>query len=147
MTNATFDFDNLDLSSAAEKPFEFELRHPENKKGLGVFVSVIGMESATFQRYVRDEGNRVREKAFRQGPRDDKPMTIDEEEETLIRALAVCVVGWRTVIEGKSEPVIFWRGDKLECSPANAAKWMQHFRWVREQVNAAASDIGNFIGD
>lgn len=147
MTNAAFNFQSLDLAAAAEKPHEFEVTHPESGEGLGVFLSVIGMESATFQRYVRDEGNRARERAFKERSKDAKPLTIDEEEDALIRALAVCVVGWRTEIDGKSEPVVLWGADKLECNRDNAAKVLRQFRWMREQVNAAASDIGNFIAD
>lgn len=143
----TFNFADLDLAQKAETPFEFELEHPETKEGLGVFISVIGSESETFQRYVREEGNKARRKAFeaqRKG-KSDGPMTVEDEEGAILRAVSVCIHSWRTVIDGKSEPVIHWGGDKLDCTPDNAFRWLSKFRWVREQVNKATGELGNFL--
>lgn len=142
-----FDFDDLNIGEAAEKPFEFELLHPESKAGLGVFISVIGAESDTFQTYLREEGNRARRKALeaeRRG-KQPEPSTIEEDEEKILRAIAVCIKSWRTVIDGKSEPVIVWSGRKIECTRDNALQWMRKFRWVRQQINDATGDLGNFI--
>lgn len=147
MTNA-FNFADLDLAEKAEVPFEFELEHPETKDGLGVFVSVIGAESDTFLAYVRQEGNKARKRAFaaqRKGKQDDEPSTMEEDEDAILRAVAVCIVGWRTVREGASEPVIHWGGERIECNHANAVKWLRKFRWVREQVNKATGDLANFL--
>ena len=138
----SFDFGALDLGAKAETPFEFEIHHPETKEGLGVFVSVIGQESETFLRYVRDEGNAARRRAFEAQRRGkvDEPQTIEQEEESLLKALAVCVVAWRT----GSKPVIVDGGEELECSRVNVVRWLSKYRWVRAQVQAASGDIGNF---
>lgn len=142
-----FDFDSLDLAVASETPFEFELVHPESKQGLGVFVSVIGSESETFQAYIRREANAQRLKNFQRQRKggDDKPTTIEEEEAALIEALAVCVKGWRTVINGESKPVIVWAGVELPFGRELAVKWLAKFKFIRAQVNEATGDLGNFI--
>lgn len=152
MTNAKtnppgFDFDSLDLAVAAETPFEFELTHPESKEGLGVFVSVIGSESETFQAYIRREANAARLKAFQRQRKggEDKPTTIEEEEAAIIEALATCVKGWRTVIDGESKPVIKWGDAELPFSHDNVVKWLTRFKFVRAQVNEATGELGNFI--
>lgn len=142
-----FDFDTLDTGKAADKPFEFELTHPVSGEGLSVFLSVIGLEANTFQSFIREEGNRARRRALdaqRKG-KGEEAVTVEEEEEALLKALSACVVAWRTEVDGKSDPVIQWGTRKLECTRANVTEWLGTFRWARVQVNAAASDIGNFI--
>ena len=146
MDTKAFDFAALDLAEAADKPFEFEIKHPESGDGLGVFVSVVGAESATFQAYIRAEGNKARRRQFEQQRKGrEEPMTLEEEEETILRALAACMTGWRSVIDGQDEPVIMWGGNRLQFSTDAAIKWLKQFRWVREQVNKATADIANFI--
>lgn len=140
------DFANLDLGKLAEQPHEIELVHPENGAGLGVFVSIIGSESETFQSYMRDKANEALRKSFRQQRRaKDEPQTVEEQEELILDAIATCMTGWRTVKDGKNEPVIVWGEDKLEFNKANAIRVLKHFRWMRTQVNDATADLGNFI--
>lgn len=142
-----FDFSGLDLTKAAETPFEFELLHPESDAPLGVFITVVGSESETFQTYMRREMNQVRKRQFEAQRKGSKgaPDTIEEDEERVIRAIAHCVKGWRTVSGDKSEPIIIWGADRLECTPDNAFRWLKHFRWVRPQVDKATGDISNFL--
>lgn len=152
MTKQTpFDFAALDIASAADKPHEFELvfppTHPREGEGLGVFVSVIGAESATFQRFIREEANRVQEEQWRKrrSNKPEPPMSIEEQEAKITDAIARAVTGWRTVIDGKSEPVIYENGQALEFSHANAVKWMTRYPFVRDQINKATADLSNFI--
>lgn len=138
-----FDLADLDLAEKAETPFEFELEHPETKDGLGVFISVIGSESRTFLDYVRQEGNRARRRAFeaqRKG-KAEEPMTVEDEESAILNAVAVCVVAWRT----GAEPYLTVRGEKLECTRDNVVKVLRSFRWMRDQINKATGDVGNFL--
>ena len=146
-TAPPFDFDALDLAAAAETPFEFEMNHPDTGAGLGVFVSVIGAESETFQQYLRAEANALRLKAYRQRGKPDVPPTIEEEEETGLRALSACVKAWRTVIDGKSEPAIFIAGKRMEFGADNVLLWLRKFRWVRGQINEETASLANFVGN
>lgn len=146
---AAIDFDTLDTTAACEKPYEFELVHPASKEPLGVFVSVVGPESAAFKVRVRKEINQDRRKDFeakRKG-KEAAPSTIEEDEAFSISLVADLVTGWRTDKDGKNEPVIYWKGEKLEFSADNLARWLKHFAWVRVQINEAASDLGNFLGN
>lgn len=143
------DFDSLDTSAASEKGFELELLHPETRKPLGVFVSVVGMESPEIKAELRKDINRERVKEFQaaRNAKEASPKTIEEQEaETVRLAVRVCK-GWRTVIDGKSEPVIYWKGEKLDFSPDNLSRWLAHFGWARLQVIEAAGDLGNFLGN
>lgn len=140
----TFDLASLDYVTACEQPYEFELVHPVEKTGLGIFFSVIGAESGTFQSYVRTETNAARQRAFDQRKSGkETPSTVDEDEAAMIKALAVCIKGWRT---GK-KPVLLWSGRELEFTPENVVTVMRQFKWMREQVNEATGELGNFIGN
>lgn len=144
---AAFDFGQLDLGAICDEPFEFELVHPETQEGLGVFLGIVGVESDTFQKYLRAEQNRERRRAFeaqRKG-KNAEITTAEEDEERVLRALAACITGWRTVIDGASKPVIYWDRKGLEFSQDTAVKWMQKFRWVRPQINEKTGELGNFI--
>jgi hypothetical protein len=141
------DFDSMDIGQACEKPFEFELEF--QGKPIGVFVSVLGPESAAFKARVRREINRDRRKEFeakRKG-KEAEPSTIEEDEAFSVSLVADLVTGWRTVKEGKSEPVVIWKGEKLDFNPDNLNRWLSHFAWVRAQINEAANDLGNFLGN
>lgn len=148
MTKATvFDFDTLDTAIACAKPFEFELVHPESDKPLGVFVSVFGPESDVFKNRIRKEENRKRKREFeiaRKG-KAAEPTTMEEDEAYAVGLLATLVAGYRTVIDGKSEPVIFWKGERLEFSAENVERWLGNFSWVRKQIDGAAGKLENFI--
>jgi len=143
------DFDSLDLATASEKPFELELKHPQTSNGLGVFVSVIGSESNTFQTYLRREANAARLRNFERTRKGDgdKPMTVEEEEKAMVGALAVCLTGWRTVKDGKSVPTVTWGGKEYEFTQEAAVEWLRKFKWVRGQINEATGDLANFIKD
>jgi hypothetical protein len=151
MTEAsTIDFDSLDTAAACEKPYEFELVHPQSKAPLSVFVSVVGPESAAFKSKVRRQINLDRRKAFEaeRNPRKAAgPSTVEEDEAQSVEMIADLVKGWRTAKDGKSEPVIYWKGEKLPFSPENLNRWLTHFPWVRGQIDEAASDLGNFLGN
>lgn len=149
MTKTTdpFDFAALDLGVAMDKPCEFEITHPHTLEGLGVFVSVVGEESDTFRAYTRAMVNSARVDAFRKQRSKGaaEPRRAEEDEKVINEAIAACMTGWRTVIDGKSEPVILIGGERLEFSQANAIRWIDKFRWARQQVNDATADLGNFI--
>jgi len=141
-----FDFDELDIGAKADVPFELELVHPETRAGLGVFIAVVGSDGDTFQAYLREEDNRERRRAFDRRGKPDEPDTAEQREDRMLRALAACMKGWRTVIDGNSEAVIYWSGRKIEFSRDNAIKWMAKFRWVRGQINEATGNLQNFLG-
>jgi hypothetical protein len=143
------DFEALDTAAACEKPYEFELVHPQTKAPLGVFVSVVGPESNAFKSRLRKQINQERRKAFaaeRKG-KGSEPSTIEEDEAETVSLIAELVKGWRTDKDGKSEPVIYWKGEKLAFSAENVNRWLTHFPWVREQINEASGDLGNFLGN
>jgi hypothetical protein len=149
MTKDVTDFDALDTGAACEKSYEFELVHPTNDKPLGVFISTLGPESQAFKNRVRKEVNRDRKRQF-EATRKNKPIepqTLEEDEEFGVSLLAEQITGWRTVKDNKSEPVIYWKGEKLEFNKDNVLKWLMHFPWARKQISEESSKLENFLGN
>ncbi len=142
-----FDFDGLDTRAACEMPYEFELNHPVTKAPLGVFISVIGSESQAISNRFRKAENDKRRKAFeaQRKPGSDAPKMLEEDEADTVSLTVDLVKGWRTVIDGKSEPVIHWKEEKLDFNADNARRWLTHFPWVRLQVIEEATEVGNFL--
>lgn len=138
-----FDFAALDLAEKCDAPFEFELKHPATEEPLGVFFSVVGSESATFQDYVRNKANEARR---RNAKGKAEIITVEDETAMLIDAVVACLKGWRTVKDGKSDPVVILAGEALTFSPDNARKLLGNpgFAWAVRQINAATGDLGNF---
>lgn len=143
------DFDSLDTTAANDKGFELELLNPATKKPLGVFLSIIGTESAEVKAEMRREINRERVKDFQAARKGGaaEPKTIEEQEADTIRLAARLCKGWRTVKDGKSEKVIYWKGEKLDFNPDNLNHWLSTFGWARLQIIEAAGDLGNFLGN
>lgn len=148
MTKASFlDFETLDTEAASEQPFELELLHPATKKPLGVFISIVGAESGEIKADVRKEINRDRIKEFQaaRNKQGVEPETIEEQEADSVRLASKLAKGWRTVTDGKSEPVVIWKGEKLDFSSDNLTRWLLQFSWARVQILDASRDLGNFL--
>jgi len=148
MAVTAIDFDSLDTIEGSEKPYEFELIHPGTKKPLGVFLKVLGPESKAHKDRLRRQINRDRRKEFEASRKFKgavEPNTVEEDEAFGVDLIADLVAGWRTVTDGKSEPVIIWKGEKLDFNRDNLIRWLAHFQWVIPQIKDTADDIGNFL--
>lgn len=140
-----FDFGSANLAQIADEPHEMELVHFDSKEPLGVFLMVRGFESATFKELARKENNAQRRRDFEaQRKGKNAVRLLEDDEEAGVRLTAALIVGWRTVVDGKSEPVIYRAGQKLECTPDNVASFIDEYSWVISQVNEFAGEIGNF---
>lgn len=134
------DLADLDPAKACAKGYELELVHPASKKGLGAFIKVLGAESAEYQQHVRARVEEGQERQFAAERRGDspKPLTLDQLDKRAAALLAAVTVGWRNV---------GMNGAELTFSEANARKLYEEQRWVRDQVDRAVHDLGNFMHD
>lgn len=138
----TIDLASISAKEACNKGYELELRHPVSLARLGVFISVVGSESDTFQGHVRRKANERLRKQFadqRKGRGEEAP-TVEEVEANAIELLAACTTGWRT----GDKPTITLAGEDLPFCEANARQLYAE-KWIREQVDEAIGDLGNFM--
>ena len=130
------DLADLDPAVACAKGFELELVHPVSERGLGVFIIVQGSESQAYQRIYRERVDEMLNRSAGKGkPKTDTPEQIEKKGAAL---LAEVTTGWRGVM---------LNGEELPFTPANACKLYESQRWVRQQVDRAVHDLGNFMKD
>jgi hypothetical protein len=135
--NINIDLASLDLADACNKPYELELLHPVTKAPLGAFIGVLGKESDRFKDYIRTKVNdKLRRDAVnRKRGKDEEIRTVEQNEQEAIELLVVCTTHFRE---------LNFNGP-MEFSVANATKLYSERPWVREQVDAAITDIANFM--
>lgn len=126
------DLANLDPSKAANEGFEFELIHPVTKAPLGQFITIYGRDSDTYQDLQHDRFNETMRARMANG--EGKIKTSQEIDAQELELLVACTKGFRNVN---------FSGE-LSFTHANAIK-LYSVAWVRQQVNTAINDIGNFI--
>lgn len=137
----SIDLASLSAREACDKAFEFELRHPVSNKPIGVFISVLGTESETFQAHARRKANeRLRRQFAVQRKGAEEVPTVEQAEKESIELLVACTTGWRT----GDEPTVMHGGKALEFNEDNA-RFLYAERWIRAQVDEAVGDLGNFM--
>lgn len=152
------DIFDIDTTEASNKGAEIEIVHPVTKKGMGVFISVLGKDSDVFREYMKENvDDRIRKEAMasRRNKQVD-PQTSEDIERNSIEMLALCISEsgkpWRSETKNEdksvtSEDVIYMQGERLEFTPKNIIKVLTKSLPIRRQVDEAIGDLGNFIKD
>lgn len=140
-TNDAADLSALDTISACNKPFEFELVHPVNRTGLGIFWSVVGKDSDVYRARIRG----LADENLRRSNAGLPPMdnTLSKLEAKNVDTLAAASTGWRS--EGKPG-VVVWKGEELSFTPENVKRVLTELPAAREQVQEKVNDLGNWLG-
>lgn len=139
------DLKSFDTVSGSQLGHELELLHPATREGIGVFITILGKDSAEFTR-VQTNHNRLRLQKMQKGV---KALTTKELEKETMELVVVCTKAWRQVVkvgdEIKEKTTLTVDGEELECTPANAEKFYTRFPDFREQVDAGIVDRANFL--
>ena len=146
-SNNMIDLADMDTGAASDKGAEIELRHPTTHAKLGMFITVLGKDSEVFREHTKHRANeRLRREAM--ADRTGKPLdppTAEDAEEKAIELLVLCTTGWRQETDGKSEATLFYKGEHLTFTIANAKRLYAEQLWIRRQVDVAIGDLENFI--
>lgn len=136
MSNAegkTISISDLDLSSASNDGYEFEVRSPRTGNGLGVFLTVLGDQSEKVTAFTRKRQNEKRREAaiaMRRGRPSDDVDTVEDDESFVVEACIVRTVSWRGLAE--------------EFSESNARRLFTTNREIRRQVLEESANLANF---
>jgi len=130
------DLGKLDLITASSEGVQMELYHPVEEVSFDppVYITVVGMDSDTYQKASRDIQNK-RLKRIQAKGRVRFQATAEELEQESVELLARCIVGWEN---------IEWEGSPLTFNYENAKKLMG-ILWIREQVDTFIGDRANFL--
>ena len=126
-----FDLKNLDVVSLANTGTTVDIVHPVTGDPLGIKVTVAGMDSDLYRKAQRKILNkRLNDKKFK--------TRAEELENESIDLLAHCTMSWEGVEED---------GVVVPFTVDNAKKVYRTYPWMKEQVDVAIGDRGNFLGN
>jgi tRNA splicing endonuclease len=128
----------ITTAEACEAGFGFEPRYPTGEP-IGATFRVRGPQSPALLRHQqgRLELLRQREMAAKRQRKETEPLTLDELQTALVDLAVVYTLGWDGVEDSDGTPVAF--------SAAAARALYQEHPWLRDQVIAEGSELGNFI--
>lgn len=126
-------FDEVDLTTASDTPFDLELTNLKGVKN-GAVVKVLGSESEKVQAWLNNHSNKIRIQSTQKTiTGKDKVRTAEEDDESVIESAAIRIVGWS--------------GFEKEYNSENAKWLMARNVSFREQVLRASNDLGNYSKD
>jgi hypothetical protein len=128
---------NLDVITGSNEGFDVVIFNPKDNQDTDIVITVLGRDSDTFRRMASDQARRRVSKFNRGGSfRANQVPTIEEVDADTIAILAACTTGWKNVSI---------KGEELAFSKDNAARLYKEYPWIRDQVDAAVADRGNFM--
>jgi hypothetical protein len=149
-----FSLDDLDATKSSEKPFEFELVNSAGD-GIGVFLRVLGSQSATVSAAInkavndkrRREASRAVQARIGVGAKAVQFDTLEDDVAFGQHMASVRLVGWRGPGETAgldAEQLARFRGITDPWSPENSLRLCRSNRDVAAQVTLQSDAIGNF---
>lgn len=119
------------------KGYEYEIKHPGTKKGMGLFITLQSIRSEAPNKLSKRNQASAMKRA-----RQNNPFTPDELRANEIEIIAACVTGWRWGLDadGKMGNA---GGQQLDFTPENVAKVL-NVDEIREQLSGEINDEANF---
>lgn len=112
---------------------EVQIKNLLTKKNTGIFITVLSKDSETYRDVQKAQAN-ARFKQF--GKRSNSAsLTAEELEEESLQVLVACTRAWRNMV---------YNGQELDCSTGNVRTIYEKIPMIREQVDDAIHDRGNF---
>lgn len=111
---------------------EIQIFNPITKKPTGIYVTVLSKDSEVYRDLQKKQAH-ARFKQF--GRQRSAALTSEELEEESLQLLVACTKTWRGMA---------YKGKELDCSPENVRMIYENVSTIREQVDDAIHDRGNF---
>lgn len=139
-----FDLASLDLASAADRGAWCILRHPGTGEDLPIRIKIAGTDSQRWMAQERAFQDARLEKVHRQ---NKAPKILSKDlEKRAVKILSAVTMEWETSDGERWQSFIEFRGEKLQCNPANAERLYSDpgFVWIRTQLDEFAGDPANY---
>jgi len=136
--------DDFDVGTKSNEGVEIELLHPTTGEGLGMYITIVGRYSETYQAHIKKTANDQINKARKAGK--TKPVDVDQIQLAQDRGtdlLIACTLGWRT----ESTTTLHFHGKDNQFSPDTCRDLYtsKTLPWIRTQVDLAIADDTNFM--
>jgi hypothetical protein len=141
----SFDLGSLDTKKACDAGAVLELRHPDTGKGLGIFITLAGVDSEAYvkasNRIAARRANLNMTPARMKKVRAGRPVDVTEEDigaqqDDGIQLLAAVTLSWEGVLVD---------GNEVACGQEQAVSLYSRFPWIRQQVDEWVSERANFL--
>lgn len=143
-----FDLSAFDTVTASDRGAECELVHLKTGEPTGIFFKVLGSDSTEWREHVNAKNNKrllADFQAKRNVIKSKNAPTIEDVHRDAIELLTLCTVGWRTVVNDESKPVLIYRGEELAFNSGNVERIYTELPSVYEQIDNFIGDMANFI--
>jgi hypothetical protein len=124
------ELNSLDVVAASEKGIDVAIVNPKTGEATDFIITVKGMHSKQFKELMGRATQRI------QKPQGG--IANDKAEAAMVEVLTACTLGWKGLTEN-GQPVPFsaeYAANRVYANPV-----------IRQQVFAAAVDVGNLIPD
>lgn len=125
------DLKEFETKRLSNEGVEIELKSLKTGKGTGAFIKVHGMDSDAFDAAKLESARELTE--FVEA---GNTVTPEFRSGMTSRMLAACTISWRGIDVNGSE---------FPFTPANAVHLYTEYPSIREQINLAIGDRGNFV--
>ena len=132
----SFDLSTIDTVKGANKGFELDLLSPSKEK-TGVIFTLLGGDSDVFVKLKREQERKRLRRIQKSGGYLRGNLDLESADEENTDLIASCITGWTPFELEKG------KGD-LPFSKENAIKVLTQYPDIREQVDTAIGDRGNF---
>lgn len=129
-----YDLDALDTAAGSEAGTQVDLRHPATGAPIGMWVRILGPDSATAIGFAQQNQRRRREQ-FAQERRSPAARTAEELDDDDLEWLVAVSRDWYLVLGGEA----------IAFSQVRAREIYRRFRWIRNQLEGVAVERGNFL--
>lgn len=143
----TINLESLDTASASETPFDLELHSPFDGSATGLFVQVLGHNSAAVRAVSDRHRNEERKRAFEQQRTGKPQLRLPEDEDAEALEIAVAATaGWYEKKGGKKIDGLPVGDKRVLFGPDEARKLYANpgLSWIGGQVVRVMYDLGNF---
>lgn len=127
------ELDRFDTKTRANEGIDFELSDLRTTKGSGVFFRILGSDGDTFQRLATERTRAVAKRLEESGA---DQLSREELDELTADMLASLTIGWRNLDV---------KGESLPFTLENARMIYKKYPAIRDQINRAVADRGNFL--
>lgn len=145
---------SLKAATASEVVFDLELLHPTTDEPIGLFIQIIGSNSAPVRKLRDEQVNEMLKADFEKQRGKGKPPTVDGAVKKNAKLIARATVGWYEIdlsipVGQKPKKVdgMPFGDTRIEFSEDAAIQLYTdpEYEWLYSQVDKAVGDLSNFM--
>lgn len=141
---------DLALLDTANQGAAIRLFHPGTNADLGIIINVLGQDSEQFTKKQSEQQRKRTQRIRNSGTFRFQPPSLEEMTADTVELLVAVTTGWASEEKQADGAIKTEQGLKIgeEVIPFNAENARMvytRYKWIREQIDSAVMDRGNFL--